>query len=265
MRFRTIASGSNGNCVYIEEGDIRCLVDAGISAKSIKEGLSDLNVRPEELTGILVTHAHSDHIRGLQVFLKHYSTPIYGTAETLAEIHVLDRDKVIPEKCYHTISTWQPFALECATVLPIATKHDSVGSCGYRFDIGDFSVAVLTDLGSYDEQTVEALQNLDGILIESNHDTKMLEVGPYPYVLKRRILGDYGHLSNDRCASLVTKILHPGLKFILLGHISEENNLPELALMTVKQAINADPGPFHDTDFRIEAASRYAPSDIFEL
>ncbi|MBP5224728.1 MAG: MBL fold metallo-hydrolase [Lachnospiraceae bacterium] len=265
MRFRTIASGSNGNCVFIEEGEDRFLVDAGISAKSVKEGLQDLGVLPEELTGILVTHAHGDHVRGLQVFLKHFRTPFYGTAETLAEIRATDREQAIPAECYHTVNVWEPFRLGRTNILPIATKHDSAGSCGYRFDAARCSVAVLTDLGSYDDRTVEALQRLDGILVESNHDTKMLEVGPYPYVLKRRILGDYGHLSNDRCASLVTKILHPDLKFILLGHISEENNLPELALMTVKQAINDDPGPYRDTDFRIEAASRYAPSEIFEL
>ena len=265
MRFRTIASGSNGNCVFIEEGKDRFLVDAGISAKSVKEGLADLGVQPEALTAVLITHAHGDHVRGLQVFLKRYHTPIYGTAETLAEIRISDRDAAIPEECYHTITAWKPFRLGSASILPIATKHDAAGSCGYRLDISNFSVAVLTDLGSYDDKTVEVLQRLDGILIESNHDTKMLEVGPYPYVLKRRILGDYGHLSNDRCASLVTRILHPGLKFILLGHISEENNLPELALMTVKQAINDDPSPYHDSDFQIEAASRYAPSKIFEL
>ena len=265
MRFQAIASGSNGNCIYIEEGPSRFLVDAGISAKSIREGILNLGEAPDLLTGILVTHAHSDHIRGLPVFSKHFHTPIYGTEETLAAVRAADADHAIEEGLYHVISADIPFSLGNAAVRPIRTSHDAPGSCGYRLDFERFHVAVLTDLGTYDEKTVAALQGLDGILIESNHDVRMLEVGPYPFVLKRRILGDFGHLSNDRCAELVKKILHPGLKFILLGHLSEENNYPEIALMTVRNAIDAPDCPYASGDFRIEVASRYEPSSVFEL
>ena len=265
MRFQSIASGSNGNCIYIEEGDTRILVDAGISAKGIREGILNLGVAPDIISGILVTHAHSDHIKGLPVFMKHFHIPLYCTEDTLSGIRSADPDHAIPEDVIRVISRDEPFELNGAKITPIPTCHDTKGSCGYRIDFQRFSVAVLTDLGTYDARTVELLQGLNGLLIESNHDVRMLEAGPYPFVLKRRILGDYGHLSNERCAELLTKILHKDLKFILLGHISEENNYPEIALMTVKNAIDACSAPFSASDFRIEAASRYAPSDVFEL
>lgn len=265
MRFRAIASGSNGNCIFIEEEETRFLVDAGISAKAVRLGILDLGLVPEDLTGILVTHAHIDHIRGLPVFSKHHHVPLYGTEEVLREVARADTDHAIDPSLYHIIRPDTSFRLGNADILPIPTTHDAAGSCGFRFDFSRFSVAVLTDLGNYDEKTVAALQHLSGILIESNHDVRMLEAGPYPFSLKRRILGDFGHLSNDRCAELLLKILHSDLKFILLGHISEENNYPEIALMTVKNAINASGCPFSAEDFRIETAPRYEPSSLFEL
>ena len=265
MRFRSIASGSNGNCIFTDTTNTRILVDAGISCKRIEQGLNALGLTGQELSAILITHEHSDHIQGLKILEKHCHVPLYGTAGTLQAIKDNDKEGVLDGSLFHIIRPGQDFLIGDYTVQAIRTSHDAADPCAYRLTAEEKSVAVMTDLGIWTREQAEALQGLQGILLEANHDIRMLEAGSYPYVLKRRILSDFGHLSNEMSGKLLDRILGPDLSFALLGHLSEENNYPDIALMSVRGEIDASDSPWKSSDFRIEVAGRYESSDIFEI
>ena len=241
MRMCSIASGSSGNCIYVGSDDTHLLIDTGISKKRIEEGLNKLEIKGEELSGILITHEHSDHIQGLGVFSRKYEIPIYATP---------------------AIHTDEAFVLGDVTVNPFAISHDANEPSGYRLECGGRSVAVATDLGKYDDYTVEHLKGLDAVLLEANHDIHMLEVGGYPYYLKQRILGDRGHLSNELSGRLLCDILHDNLKHIVLGHLSKENNYAKLAYETVKLEVTLADNEYRGEDLDMFVASRDTVSDI---
>ena len=196
MRMVSIASGSSGNCIYIGSDNTHLLVDAGISNKRIQEGLNDIGLTGSDVTGILVTHEHSDHIKGLGVLSRKYHLPIYGTKETLDEIAACKTLGTFDTGLLSPIEPDVDFQIGDLTVKPFKIDHDAVNPVAYRVENGSKAVAVATDMGHFDQYVIDHLQKLDAILLESNHDVRMLETGPYPYYLKRRILGDYGHLSN---------------------------------------------------------------------
>ena len=168
----------------------------------------------------------------------------------------------MPEGRYHEIQLDKEFKLGDIDVHPLAISHDANEPSGYRIEQGGKSVAVATDLGKYDDYTVKNLKNLDAILLEANHDIHMLEVGGYPYYLKQRILGDRGHLSNELSGQLLCDILHDNLKHIMLGHLSKENNIPELAYETVRLEIDMGDCPYHADDFHLAVAKRDEMSEI---
>ena len=194
MRMVSIASGSSGNCIYIGSDNTHLLVDAGISNKRIQEGLNDIGLTGSDVTGILVTHEHSDHIKGLGVLSRKYHLPIYGTKETLDEIAACKTLGTFDTGLLSPIEPDVDFQIGDLTVKPFKIDHDAVNPVAYRVENGSKAVAVATDMGHFDQYVIDHLQKLDAILLESNHDVH-LETGPYPYYLKRRILGDHGHLS----------------------------------------------------------------------
>ena len=177
MRMCSIASGSSGNCIYVGSNDTHLLVDTGISKKRIEEGLRELEIKGEELNGILITHEHSDHIQGLGVFSRKYEVPIYATPGTIEGIRSYSGLGKLPEGLLHPIHTDEPFVLGDITVNPFRISHDANEPAGYRLNCGTKSVAVATDLGKYDAYTVSCLKDLDAVLLEANHDIHMLEVG----------------------------------------------------------------------------------------
>ena len=244
MRMCSIASGSSGNCIYVGSDNSHLLIDTGISKKRIEEGLNKLEIKGDELDGILITHEHSDHIKGLGVFSRKYE---------------------IPEGLLHPIKADHPFQLGELDVHPFAISHDANEPSGYRIEQGGKSVAVATDLGKYDDYTVKNLKNLDAILLEANHDIHMLEVGGYPYYLKQRILGDRGHLSNELSGQLLCDILHDNLKHIMLGHLSKENNYARLAYETVKLEVTLADNEYKGEDLNMFVASRESVSDIINV
>ena len=256
MRLASIASGSSGNCIYIGSENHHLLIDAGIPGKRVTEGVQALDVKPEELEGVLITHEHSDHIKGLGVIARKYGLPIYGTAATLDYIQQCSSLGKIPEGLLHSIEKEKDFNLGDLTVHPFAISHDAADPVAYRISCGDKKTAVITDLGEYDDRIVSELRNLDAVLVEANHDIRMLQVGPYPYPLKQRILGGFGHLCNEAAGQLLNTILHDDMKAVFLGHLSKENNYPDLALETVKMEITMGDCPYKASDFKIQVASR---------
>ncbi|MBO7363949.1 MAG: MBL fold metallo-hydrolase [Lachnospiraceae bacterium] len=265
MRFKALASGSNGNCVYCGSGNTHILVDCGISAKRVTEGLKELGVRPEKLTAILVTHEHTDHICGLPVFLKHFPVPVFGTAETLYRILGTERQGAIVPGLLKPIEPGKPFAVGDFMVSACPVSHDAARPVAYRMASPGGTAAVMTDLGTYTAQTEAFLRGVNALLLESNHDIRMLETGRYPYVLKRRILSDFGHLSNGKSSELLERVIGPDLRFVLLGHISEENNYPDLALLEATNMLETVAPERIAPGFRIECADRHAPSSLFEM
>ena len=262
MRLCSIASGSSGNCIYVGSDNTHLLVDTGISKKRIDAGLKELEIKGEELDGILITHEHSDHIQGLGVFSRKYGVPVYATPGTIEGIKGYSSLGKLPEGILHPIHIDESFTLGDITVDPFRISHDANEPSGYRMNCGDKSVAVATDLGIYDEYIVSRLKNLDAVLLEANHDIHMLEVGSYPYPLKRRVMGDKGHLSNELSGRLLCDILHDNLKHIVLGHLSKENNYARLAYETVKLEVTLGDTGFKGEDLHMFVAGRDTVSEI---
>ena len=262
MRFCSIASGSSGNCIYVSSDTTTLLVDMGISAKRVTEGLGTLDRKPEEVEGILITHEHSDHIAGLRVFSKKYHIPIYGTAKTLEAIKRTDTKNEIDEVLYREICPDESFILKDIKISPMSVSHDAADPVAYRLALGKKKLGIITDLGEYNDYTVECLKGMDALFVEANHDVRMLELGPYPYPLKQRILGKRGHLSNEASGQLISALAHDGLSTIVLGHLSKENNLPDLAFETVRVEIGLSDNPYKAEDFRISVAKRSEVSEI---
>ncbi len=265
MRLCSIASGSSGNCIYIGDGKSHLLVDTGISNKRVEEGLKQLDVKGEEVDAIFVTHEHIDHIQGLGVFCRKYKTPVYATGGTIEGIRKCSTLGKLPEGILREVEVDKVLKVGCLAVRPFAISHDANEPCGYRVENGGKAVAVATDLGTYDAYTVENLKALDAVVLEANHDIHMLEVGPYPYPLKRRVMGERGHLSNELSGRLLCDILHDGLKSVMLGHLSKENNYAELAYETVKLEVSLGDNPYRGEDIPITVAKRDAVSGIIEL
>ena len=216
MRLVSIASGSSGNCIYAGSENTHILVDAGISNKRIEQGLNEIGVKGSELRGVVITHEHSDHVKGLGILARKYEIPIYGTKETLEEIQKLTCLGEYPKELLTPILPDVEFSIGDMVVKPFSIDHDAANPVAYRIQSQGKSIAVATDMGHYDQYIIQHLQGLDGILLESNHDVRMLETGPYPYYLKRRILSDHGHLSNDNAGRLLNYILNDHLKHIFL-------------------------------------------------
>jgi phosphoribosyl 1,2-cyclic phosphodiesterase len=265
MRLCSIASGSSGNCIYIGTEDTHLLVDVGISCKRTVEGLGKLGVSGKDLDGILITHEHSDHISGLGVMCRKFGIPIYATRGTIEAIKNVSTLGAIDDALFNEINADEEFDVNDITVNPMRISHDAAQPVAYRFQSGEKRMAVATDLGMYDEYTVESLQGMDALLLEANHDINMLQVGPYPYVLKQRILGNKGHLSNELSGRLLSRLLNDKLKTVFLGHLSKENNLAELAYETVRLEISMADNPYKPDDFPIYVASRSEVSRCVEV
>ncbi len=256
MELCSIASGSSGNCICVGSDDSHLLIDAGISGRRIEEGLHQLDLKCEELKGVLVTHEHIDHIAGLGVLARRYGLPIYATAGTKEAILRVKSLGKVDESLFREVEPEVDFVIGDLTVEPIAISHDAAEPVAYRIRHGEKSAAVITDLGTYDDELVAKLQDLDVLLLEANHDVNMLQVGPYPYPLKQRILGDRGHLSNERSGHLLGQLLHDGFKAAVLGHLSKENNYAKLAYETVRLEILNGDNPYRGDDFPVYVAKR---------
>ena len=262
MRLCSIASGSSGNCIYVGSDCAHVLIDAGISGRRVEAGLNSLELTGRDLDGILITHEHSDHIKGLGVIARKYGIPIYATGGTVDAMVRSGSLGKIPEGIFREIREDEPFLIKDLVVNPFTIPHDAAQPVGYRLECGEHSVGIATDLGKYNEYIIENLQNLDALLLEANHDIRMRQGGTYPYYLKQRIMGDRGHLSNENAGQLLCRLLHDNLKAVFLGHLSKENNYEELAYETVCSEVTMGDNPYKSKDFKIQVAKRDYISEI---
>jgi phosphoribosyl 1,2-cyclic phosphodiesterase len=260
----SLASSSSGNCIYIGNDNTHLLIDVGISGKKITEGLLALNVLPNMLNGILITHEHSDHIKSLGIMARKYGIPIYATQNTWNEIIGSCNIGKINLSLHREIKPDESFEINDILIHPFRTSHDAVDPVCYTFTQNNKKISVATDLGCYNEYIKEKLMNSHVLFIEANHDIKMLEVGKYPYFLKQRILSDYGHLSNEMSGRLISELLHKDLKHVVLGHLSKENNYPELAYESVKLEIHEQNGKY-SSEILVTVAKRDENSDLIVI
>ena len=236
--FTPLFSGSSGNSVYIGGSAGGILIDAGVSAKRLTAALREIGAAPERVGAVFVTHEHNDHIAGLRVFCERYHVPVFATEGTL---RALRAQGVVTEKMQ--ASAMPGGGVEACGILirSFGLSHDSAEAAGYLCeDGGGETFAVATDTGYITDETRQALLGCDTVMLESNHEVTMLQNGPYPYFLKRRILSDRGHLSNAACADFLPKLLRRGTGRFYLAHLSRENNTPEVALSCAQAAFDAE-------------------------
>ena len=234
MRIVTFASGSTGNCCLVSDGGVNVLIDAGISARRIVQGLGVLGLAPQDVCGVLITHEHSDHISGLPVLVKRTGMRIFAPSE-LGE--VLKRVKPELSESIDYIPPDGGLCVGEVRITAFPTPHDASASFGYRIE-GSEVFAFATDTGHISDELLEGLQGADTVVIEANHDKVMLKNGPYPPFLKQRVLSKHGHLSNDDCAKLACLLADSGTRQIILGHLSQQNNTPEAAETAVSEALS---------------------------
>lgn len=250
-KFCSLFSSSKGNCTYIGDGKTGILIDCGASAKRIRQSLCAVGIDPASIAAVFVTHEHSDHIAALRVFASAAGTPVYATAGTLS---MLERDGVLngrfpvhalPANGGEAAGMW---------VRPFALSHDAAEPVGYSVTTADGKrICVATDTGVVTQEILSAASGSDLILLESNHDVGMLQMGSYPYAVKRRILSDRGHLCNDACAETAACLLQSGTTQFVLGHLSAENNMPRLAYQTTLSEMEMI-GAKLDEDYRLRVA-----------
>jgi len=234
MRFASLGSGSQGNCLVVDAGATKLLLDCGLSTRATVARLACLGIAPEAISAVLVTHEHSDHIAGVFKFACRYKIPVYLTRGTqdaaptgkagLPEFRVIDSDAV--------------FAVGDLAVQPFPVPHDAREPVQYVFSDGAHCLGVLTDCGSITQHIVDMLAACDALVLECNHDPDLLAASAYPAMLKRRIAGNFGHLANDQAALLLRQIRTPGLQHIVAAHLSEHNNRPQLATRALAAALN---------------------------
>lgn len=259
MRVCNLASGSKGNCTYIESDNTKLLIDIGVTAKYVVDNLAELNVLPENIDAILITHEHSDHIKGVATFARKYNTRIL-CAEILKECLI----NQLPG-CEDLIYTYSAeFEVGDLRVVPFPVSHDSVACFGYRVMDGDASVSVATDLGFCPESVFKIIKSSAVVFLEANYDPKMLFACKYPPFLKRRIMSNSGHLSNKDCANVAEKLAYSGTRQIVLSHISENSNTQFLAYTTVKSHLESK-GIIVGQNIRLDVANQNCRGTIYKI
>lgn len=263
MIFCPLYSGSSGNALFVQAGQTRLLIDAGKPGKTIGEALHLIGVEPDTLDGILITHEHSDHIAGAGVMCRKYHIPVYATEDTWAAMD--GKVGAVPPGLRRTFDKREDFYLGQVGVVPFAIPHDAADPVGYRLYGGGVSIATATDLGHFSRRVLDAVAGSSMVLLESNHDPDMLRANPhYSSYLKQRILGNRGHLSNQACAEALLQLVDSGVRHVILGHLSGENNLPELALRTSER--RAEEAGLHlGRDLSIDLAWRDRVGGVYTL
>ena len=233
--FCSFASGSSGNCYYVGKQDEGVLVDVGISTQQILAGLRKNDLRIRDVKAILITHDHIDHVKGLEILTKNTPIPIYAHSDCLQGLTEGNATKRVDAGLFHEIEPMQPFEICGITIEAFPVMHDGRGAVGYHFNFEGHTLTIATDVGMLDKVVKEQIRRADNLVIEANYDVEMLEKGSYPYILKQRIAGPFGLLSNEESSRFVAEIYHSGMKNIMLCHLSENNNTPEKAMQCLYQ------------------------------
>ena len=235
IKFQPLLSSSSGNSIYVTDDTTHILIDCGAPIRYIEKCLARLGVSPENLSGIFITHAHSDHVAAAGNLAKKYSVPVFATEETfsLSGRYL----STISRKSARIITAGDDVIIGDMVVHAFSIPHDIAGSVSFTVADSETKFGIATDSGHISDEIIENLTGCESVIVEANHDVDMLMSGPYPYPLKRRILSDAGHLSNVLCGELCAVLAKSGTKSFWLGHLSEKNNVPDIAYRTVHQIL----------------------------
>lgn len=261
MKFCSLFSGSSGNSIFIASKNTKILIDAGLPGKSIEGALKEIGEEPKEIDGIFVTHEHSDHIKGVGVLSRKYDIPVYANEKTWDKMKTLIGN--IKEYNIRILDS-NSLSIKDMDIINYSIPHDAAAPMGYAVYADGKKACVATDLGNFTREVKDNIKDADIILLESNHDIEMLKFGPYPYVLKRRILSDVGHLSNEACGNAIVEIMTEKPKRIILGHLSNTNNYPDLAYQTVINVLNENNVKIGEDVF-LTMADRSKPSSYISF
>jgi len=265
MKIMNLVSGSSGNSTLVGTERVTVLCDVGVSRKKIEECLNSADFTGADIDALFITHEHIDHVKGLGVFLRKKPVPVYATDRTIDAVFRMSSLGKLDRELFRPFRPGDTIQMKDLEVRSFPVSHDAAEPVCYSFTDGVKKAGIATDLGYVPEDLIRGLQGCDYMLIEANHDIRMLEVGPYPYPLKQRILSDHGHLSNEAGGAFIRELLNEHVKEIRLGHLSKENNYPDLALMTVKQELLGNPYCPDSEELPIFVADRDAADPLLEL
>ncbi len=262
LSFCSLYSGSSGNSLFVETSNTKLLIDAGVSSKKIENALSDINVDPTSIDGILVTHEHIDHVQGLGTFSKKFDLPVFVNQETL-DAMPKQRDKIASDNI-KTFKVSDKFSIGDLDIKPFPIPHDAANPCGFNIWKEDKKISIATDIGHMTNDIVKQLEESLFIMLEANYDPEVLRCSSYPFPLKSRIAGPTGHLSNEMAGKTISHLLKSGLKKALLGHLSKQSNFPELAYQTVMDELIATDS-FDKDSLHLNVASRDVHSEVIQI
>ena len=262
LEFCSLYSGSSGNCLFVSSKNTKILVDCGTSCKKIVDGLQSINYSIEDIDAILITHEHSDHVQGLGAVSSKFDIPVFANIETWNSMEK-QKKQILP----HNIKIFkneEDFVLNDLTIHPFSTPHDAANPCGFNIHNGKKKLSIATDLGHVTDTLLSNLEKSSFILLESNYEPELLKVSRYPYPLKMRIAGPNGHISNENAGEIISKLMtKKDLKQVMLGHLSKENNFPELAYKTVAEQLMNNNQDLNEIS--INVASRNTPGKLIKI
>ena len=252
-----LASGSRGNSTYVATERAHLLVDGGLSAREIERRLLSIGASPKDLSGIVVTHEHVDHVRGVGTLSRRYKLPVYLNKQT--HLHLPDSVGRLDQK--EEFVTGRSFSIEDVTIHPFAISHDGVDPVGFTLANGSVKRGVCTDLGAATKLVYRHLEHCSVLILEANHDMEMLKNGPYPWPVKQRIKSRIGHLSNEQSVDVLSRVFSENLQEVVLAHMSEANNSSDMVLETFNSILDHQMGE----RLNITLASQHQPLDTIEL
>ena len=261
FKFCSLFSGSSGNSLYVQSNKTRLLVDCGESAKKIVTSLSDIDVNIEDIDAILITHEHIDHVKSLGTLSKKYNIPVYTNIETLnampEQMNKIKTDNI------HLFDFSKDFSIKDLCIHPFSIPHDAANPCAFNIMNNNKKISIATDIGHITPEIVNNLEKSKFLLLEANYDPNILKCSSYPYHLKERISGPKGHLSNELAGKTVSHLIDSGLEKVMLGHLSKENNFPELAYKTVMEEIISN--KYSEKSIRLSVATRFNHTPLIDV
>lgn len=264
FRFCSLYSGSSGNSLFVETNKTKILVDCGESAKKIINALSEIDINIEEINAILVTHEHIDHVKSLGTLSKKYNIPIYTNLETLEAMP--EQKNKINEKNINLFNISEDFYVGDLKIHPFSIPHDAANPCGFNIYNKNKKISIATDIGHITPEIMANLEKSSFLMLESNYDPNILKCSSYPYHLKERISGPYGHLSNSVAGQTISHLINTGLNTVMLGHLSKENNFPELAYKTVmEEIIYKNNNNYNGNEINLSVATRFNHTPIIDI
>lgn len=261
MIFCSLYSGSSGNSIFVSSGNTKILIDAGLSGKTIENALKEIDQDPKDLDAVFITHEHIDHIKGAGIMSRRYDIPIYANELTWESMECKigkikeNNIKLIENNCVN---------LKDMNIESFNIPHDAVNPIGFSIHCDNKKACIATDLGYFSSEVKHNIKDADVVLLESNHDVEMVKFGPYPYSLKRRILSNSGHLSNENCGKAIVDIINYKPKTVVLGHLSKTNNYPDLAYKTVINILNENNIKVNE-DINLFMSKRDTPSGYIDF